>query len=52
MRWLPAIAGIIPGLGSFIGLVIAIASGVMISSDDENRSVQDRVGKTRVIRTR
>ena len=52
MRWLPALVGILGTIGSVLSLILAIASGVMISSDDENRSVPDRVGKTRVIRTR
>ena len=50
MRWLPAVVGLVPGAGSFIALVLGIASGVMISSDDQNRSVQDRVGKTFVVK--
>ena len=50
MRWLPAAVNIIPGLGGLLSLVLAIASGVMISNDDQNRSVQDRVGKTFVVK--
>lgn len=52
MRWLPALAGNIPGIGPLIGLGLAIASGVMISNDDQNRSVQDRIGKTYVVKTK
>lgn len=50
MRWLPGLVNIIPGAGGLLSLVLAIASGVMISNDDQNRSVQDRVGKTFVIK--
>lgn len=50
MRWLPAVVNVIPGLGGFLSLALGIASGVMISNDDQNRSVQDRVGKTFVVK--
>ena len=50
-RWAPAVLGLIPVLSNFIGLVLAIASGVMISNDDQNRSVYDRIAKTGVVKT-
>lgn len=51
-RWLPAILGVIPGLGSLVSLVVSIASGVMISNDDQNRSVHDRIGGSYVVKTK
>jgi uncharacterized RDD family membrane protein YckC len=51
MRWAPALLGLIPVLGNVAGLAIAVASGVMISSDAQNRSVYDRVASTVVVKT-
>jgi len=49
MRSLPYIVLNIPILGFIVLLVSLIASLIMISSDNERRSVFDRIGNTRVI---
>ncbi len=49
-RSLPGLLSIIPVLGGLAQLGIIIANLVMVSTDDECRSVFDRIGGTRVVR--
>ena len=49
-RWSPALLGLLPAIGGFVGLIIGIACGVMINNDSMNRSVYDRVGGTIVVK--
>lgn len=51
-RAIPNLIGIIPVLGGVVGILVPLASFVMVLSDDEHRSVYDRVADTRVIRVR
>ena len=50
MRSIPDLLGNIPLIGWFIMLGAGIGSIFLINDDDENRSVYDRVGNTRVVR--
>ena len=50
MRSIPDLLGNIPLIGWLIMLGAGIGSIFLINDDDENRSVYDRVGNTRVVR--
>jgi uncharacterized RDD family membrane protein YckC len=52
LRALPWLPTLIPVLGILLWIAIAVAGVVMISNDNERRSLFDRTGNTRVIRTR
>ena len=49
-RWVLTLAGLIPILGPLINLGIAVACGVLISNDAQNRSVYDRIANTFVVK--
>ena len=49
MRSIPDLLGNLPLIGWLIMLGAGIGSIFLINSDAENRSVYDRVGKTRVV---
>lgn len=49
-RWVLALAGLLPGIGRLATFGIAIACGVMISNDGQNRSLYDRVANTLVVK--
>ncbi|MFT5531619.1 MAG: putative RDD family membrane protein YckC [Candidatus Poriferisodalaceae bacterium] len=50
-RWAITLVQLIPLLGGLVQLVLSILSLVWIFSDDEKRSIYDRIGGTRVIKT-
>jgi len=49
MRTLISFTGFIPGIGQVIPLIVLVANIIMVATDDERRSVYDRIGKTRVV---
>jgi uncharacterized RDD family membrane protein YckC len=49
-RWVLALAGLIPVLGPLINLGIAVACGVLINNDAQNRSVYDHIANTFVVK--
>ena len=51
-RAIPGFLGVIPVIGPAVGFLVPFASFFMVMSDDENQSVYDRIGGTRVIRVR
>ena len=51
LRGATALVRLIPFSGNLIGVVLNVASGVGIFTDERNRSVEDRLGSTYVIKT-
>lgn len=49
-RSLPAVLGWLPTIGPVINIVLPVIALVMVVSDDENRSLYDRIADTRVVR--
>lgn len=50
LRALNRLIGLIPGLGGLISLLIGLASLIMLFSDDQHRTVMDRIATTVVIK--
>jgi len=50
LRAIPNLASAIPAIGGLIALVLGIMNIVFVSSDPQRRSVNDRVGVTRVVK--
>jgi uncharacterized RDD family membrane protein YckC len=48
-RWLPAIVGLIPKLGNPLALLIGIASIVLVLTDPNRQSVNDKFANTVVV---
>ena len=49
MRSANKLLGLIPLLGGLVSLVIGVVSLIFLFSDDEHRTVMDRIGGTRVV---
>jgi uncharacterized RDD family membrane protein YckC len=50
LRYLPSLVGLVPFIGWFASMAVAVASLVWIFSDDRRRSVFDRVAATYVVK--